>query len=67
MVGEKLAEGGQAEIYTATRLGDPCVVKVFKVGTVLQQLAKQIPLALLMHEQDYRDGVPERIPLSNDG
>lgn len=47
VVGEKLAEGGQAEIFAAThRSHGALVVKVFKGGSVLQDLAKQWPPAL---------------------
>ncbi|KAG0559221.1 hypothetical protein KC19_10G088400 [Ceratodon purpureus] len=49
VVGKKLAEGGQAEIYEANiGDGDSCVVKVFKAGCILHEiLEKQIPPALL--------------------
>lgn len=54
---EKLAEGGQAEIFAATlefdngEEEDDIVVKVFKGGSVLQDLEKQFPPALLKYQQ----------------
>jgi hypothetical protein len=46
VVGEKLDEGGQAEIFAATHTRHGAlVVKVFKGGSVLRDLAKQWPPA----------------------
>ncbi|KAG0603353.1 hypothetical protein M758_10G087100 [Ceratodon purpureus] len=56
VVGKKLAEGGQAEIYEAYigKRGHPSVIKVFKAGCLLQEIVeKQIPPALL-HSRDFR-------------
>ncbi|KAG0603352.1 hypothetical protein M758_10G087000 [Ceratodon purpureus] len=49
VVGQKIAEGGQAEIYEAdTGDGHPRVVKVFKADCLLQEIVEnQIPPALL--------------------
>lgn len=63
---EKLAEGGQAEIYSAyvpflgpDRDGPDfrVVVKVFKGGSVLEHLEKQIPPALMKSYQRFKNGI----------
>ena len=51
-VGEKIAEGGQAEIFNALvtgweRMKVECVVKVFKEGYALRHLQKQLPFGML--------------------
>jgi hypothetical protein len=44
VVGEKIAEGAQAEIYAATRFGSyECVLKMFKQGYALRDLQRQWP------------------------
>ena len=54
-VGERLAEGGQAELFEAWRVTcegkrvhiKPWVMKMFKVGLSLKQLQSQLPLGML--------------------
>jgi len=46
VVGKKLAEGGQGEIYEADKDGSPLVVKIFKVERRLEDLEKQWPPGL---------------------
>ena len=54
-VGEKIAEGGQAEIFNAVVTWIDgrkveCVVKVFKEGWALRHLQKQWPLGMLQNQ-----------------
>ena len=48
MVGEKIAEGAQAEIYAGTLFDCyECVVKVFKQGYTLRDLQQQWPQEIM--------------------
>jgi hypothetical protein len=47
VVGEKIAEGGQAEIFDAGWLGGEYVLKVFKEGYLLRDLVQQLPHGML--------------------
>jgi serine/threonine protein kinase len=48
VVGEKIAEGAQAEIYAATLFGSyECILKMFKQGYALSDLQRQWPKGIM--------------------